>query len=383
MAQSTQASKADGAEREQTNGSKESNGQEEVQPEWWHGAVGNMIFAISWLAAPGMFIAAIVVMAVRLGTVYGSISVLLCLSIVLCKTNVQRAVVCLALAFLSSSSRIALCSTMVITALIALLAVRVDPWPEVLDFFTRRWPAAAYYKKCELRGNLTSIRQEKSVLAFHPHGILCCGYSMNGPWSPHFLEHCGKVTFLIDGNLRYNNPFFKLLLDWYKHPLRDFKDPGKETLKELMVAGGNIVIVAGGFMEATLFRYGHDRVAVKKRKGLVKLCLQHGYWLHPVYTFGESETFYAFQGLTWLRLLLAKYNIPTVLFAGCWWCPMMPFPSAELITYVGEPVQLPHIPEPDAADVDRWHDEYVKALVRLFEENKAAAGKPDAKLEVF
>eukprot|EP00971_Amphidinium_carterae_P151974 3011748-Amphidinium_carterae.1 len=127
------------------------------------------------------FIAAIVVMAVRLGTVYGSISVLLCLSIVLCKTNVQRAVNSLVLNDGHNSLDSIACSQVPLKIGGDLLAIKlqlvappesrhdinlyasifeVDPWPEVLDFFTRRWPAAAYYKKCELRGNLTSIRQE-------------------------------------------------------------------------------------------------------------------------------------------------------------------------------------------------------------------------------
>jgi len=231
--------------------------------------------------------------------------------------------------------------------------------------------------------DIESIKPEKSVLAFHPHGILAVGFTLNGAFNPKFCKHAGAMRLLIDGNLRYKNPFFKLMLEWYARPDRSFDNAERSTITKLMQKGINLVIIPGGFMEATLFCFGKDSVAMKKRKGLIKLCLQNGYHIHPIYTFGESDTFYAFTGLKKLRLWLARYNIPTVMFFGNPWCPFLPRPQSKIMTFVGKPVEIPHIESPSEEDVEKWHGRYLDALTSLFDEKKAEAGRPDATLEVF
>ena len=150
-----------------------------------------------------------------------------------------------------------------------------------------------------------------------------------------------------------------------------------------MSLGRNLAIIPGGFEDATIHCYGRDRTFLKNRKGLVKYALQHGYKLTPVYSFGESETYYTFTALLKQRLLLNQYSIPGVLFFGWWLVPLFPRIQSEILTYIGAPIQLPHIPEPTAAQVDEWHEKYMAALTELFNKHKTEAGRPDAELEIF
>jgi len=53
------------------------------------------------------------------------------------------------------------------------------------------------------------------------------------------------------------------------------------------------------------------------------------------------------------------------------------------MTFVGKPVEIPHIESPSEEDVEKWHGRYLDALTSLFDEKKAEAGRPDATLEVF
>ena len=48
--------------------------------------------------------------------------------------------------------------------------------------------------------------------------------------------------------------------------------------------------------------------SVRKRKGLVKYALQHGYALTPIYSFGENESFVTFSGLLPLRLWFNRFQ---------------------------------------------------------------------------
>mmetsp|Transcript_24909 Transcript_24909/g.40707 ORF Transcript_24909/g.40707 Transcript_24909/m.40707 type:complete len:83 (+) Transcript_24909:1-249(+) len=79
---------------------------------------------------------------------------------------------------------------------------------------------------------------------------------------------------------------------------------------------------------------------------------------------------------------ISEHNIPMVLFFGWPLIPVMPRPSAKILTYVGPAIDLPTIPEPEKGDVDKWHDIYMKALVQLFDSKKSEAGWPDAVLEL-
>ena len=118
------------------------------------------------------------------------------------------------------------------------------------------------------------------------------------------------------------------------------------------------------------------------------MALQHGYAVHPVFTFGEERTFWAFTALRSLRLRLNRLRLPAVLFAGtpalsALALPFLPDPAAPLLTVVGAPLRLPRTEAPTADDVALWHGRYCDALQALFDAHKAEAGCPDAELEML
>jgi len=150
-----------------------------------------------------------------------------------------------------------------------------------------------------------------------------------------------------------------------------------------MSTGVNVGFIPGGFFDAVAFEYCKDVTVLRERKGFIKYCLQYGYRAHPVYTFGECETYHTFAGLKSLRMSIAKKNVPALAFFGWPLMPILPRPEARLMTYVGPGIDMPHIAEPSQAEVDHWHQVYMDQLAKLFNENKAEAGYPDAVLEIL
>mmetsp|Transcript_18204 Transcript_18204/g.42365 ORF Transcript_18204/g.42365 Transcript_18204/m.42365 type:complete len:395 (-) Transcript_18204:122-1306(-) len=243
-----------------------------------------------------------------------------------------------------------------------------------------------YTRRCELQGELDSIEPGRSFFACHPHGMLSLGWICNMLWNSSFHKLACRCYFIIDATLRNKGLLAKMMCDAYEGPHGGLRDTKKTTMLSLMARGESVSAMVGGFQEATLYRRGSDRVVIKKRKGFVKYCLRYGYRLHPVYTFGESDTYDTLvlpKFLERICLMLNDYCIPTVLFMGMKFLPLMPFPEAELVTVVGRPLILPKIEEPTAEEVDLWHSKYVEALVTTFNEHKAKAGKPNATLEVL
>jgi len=55
----------------------------------------------------------------------------------------------------------------------------------------------------------------------------------------------------------------------------------------------------------------------------------------------------------------------------------------QINTVVAEPIALPLIAEPTAADVAKWHGVYMDTLVRIFEAHKGRFGCADRTLELL
>lgn len=138
--------------------------------------------------------------------------------------------------------------------------------------------------------------------------------------------------------------------------------------------------------EATLTSTSHDRVFIKKRTGFIKLCLMHGTAVRPTYVFGERSLFSNIQGMWNLRLALNRYGIPAILVWGHPLLPMVPKDNVKLRVVVGAPLKLPKIENPSKQDVAVWHNKYIAALTKVFEDHKEDAYGPEgkvAKLEVW
>lgn len=256
-----------------------------------------------------------------------------------------------------------------------------SPSPRTNDFLMRCF--AGYFRHAELRGALHTMRQGRSFFAVHPHGILSAGWVANLVWGAHFHRMAGRCFYLIDGTLRNKGLLARLWFDACEGPHGGCRDTSRASIQALMARQESVAVIPGAYQEATHFSHGRDRVVLSQRKGFVKYCLRYGYRLHPVYTFGESQTYWTLGGLTSLRLYLNSFGIPTVIFWGEPWCPCLPWTGSRLLTYVGPPLELPQISEPSDQEVEAWHAKYVQALRKMFDEYKAEAGFPNAVLEVL
>ncbi|GMF56865.1 unnamed protein product [Phytophthora fragariaefolia] len=164
----------------------------------------------------------------------------------------------------------------------------------------------------------------------------------------------------------------------------DFTSAAKPAFRRVLRTGQNVCLMPGGFEEATLYERGKHRVYIRKRFGFIKLALQHGYKVHPVYTFGEEYAYHTFPYLLKLRLKLNEFKVPGVLFFGRPWCFYLPRTDIDLITVVGKPIELPRIKHPTKDDVRKYHELYVNALQQLFDRHKGFyAVDPEATLEIY
>lgn len=171
-----------------------------------------------------------------------------------------------------------------------------------------------------------------------------------------------------------------------------YVDARRAVLEHALRSGRSVYMLPGGEAESLLCERGTDRAVCggEGRKGFVRLALDTGSPLVPVYTFHNTDTYVTAPGLAAgaRRWLARRAQVCLPIFVGRWGTPV-PI-NVRLTVAVGDPVPLPASVPRDgdgcvaAAAVDAYHAAYLTALVALFHAHKAAAGySADRRLEIW
>ena len=215
------------------------------------------------------------------------------------------------------------------------------------------------------------------LFCYHPHGVASFGVVAN------FATEANNIGEILPGidihvqtlGLNFVIPFWRELIIW-----AGMGDASAKTIRKTLNGppGMSALLVVGGAEEALLATPNTNRLTLSKRKGFVKLALERGAPLVPVYAFGENNVYgnYA-DGRPKVQRFLVKmqkklgFAIPLIKGRGWFNYNFGPIPHRrQIITVVGEPVELPKIEKPTKADVEHWHKKYCDALVQLYDENK-------------
>ncbi|XP_028839139.1 diacylglycerol O-acyltransferase 2 [Denticeps clupeoides] len=222
------------------------------------------------------------------------------------------------------------------------------------------------------------------IFGYHPHGIFCFGAFCNfGTEATGFSKKFPGIKpslATLAGNFRM--PFF-----------RDYLMCGgicpvnRNAIDYLLSQNGTgnaVVIVVGGAAESLDCAPGMNSVTLKNRKGFVKLALQKGADLVPVYSFGENEAYQQmiFEEDSWWRLAQKKFQkflgFAPCLFHGCglfstesW--GFVPY-CKPINTVVGEPITVPKMEEPSPDVIDTYHEMYIRSLMNVFDKYKTRFG---------
>ncbi|KAG7484491.1 hypothetical protein MATL_G00049750 [Megalops atlanticus] len=226
------------------------------------------------------------------------------------------------------------------------------------------------------------------VFGFHPHGILVAGA---------FCNFCTLVT----GFCRMYpglTPYLLMLPLWFRAPFfRDYimfaglvpsdKDSASYLLQRR--GGGNVVVIAvGGAPEALDARPGAYTLLLANKKGFVKLAMEHGAALVPVFSFGENEVFDQVDNPrgTWLRWIQERLqramgvSLPLFHARGVFQYSfgLMPY-RKPIHTVVGKPIMVEKNERPTEEELNALHERYMDELCKLFEEHKSKYGVPEDK----
>ncbi|KAJ8266209.1 hypothetical protein GJAV_G00127740 [Gymnothorax javanicus] len=224
--------------------------------------------------------------------------------------------------------------------------------------------------------------EKNYILGSHPHGIMCVG-----AFSCFSSARCGFAQ-AFPGMRSY----LAILAGLFKLPLyRDYLmsagmcPVSRRSLEFLLSHNGTgnmVVIVIGGAEESLASSPGMNTVVMRQRKGFVRLALEFGADLVPVYNFGENELFrqVVFADGSVMRALQTAFKkvmgFAPCLFIGQSW-GLLPY-KVPVTTVVGSPISVPQVSCPSEEMVDHYHGLYMEALTQLFQTHKSSYGLSDS-----
>ena len=216
------------------------------------------------------------------------------------------------------------------------------------------------------------------VFAVHPHGVLAFnraafGFDIDTLWNAAFP---GVDFRVLTATAAFYVPIIRELWLWSY-----CVDASKRTARRVLAARKSILVYPGGEREQILTRRGEHVLYLSKRKGFVKIALEHGAELVPMYAFGDTDLFEHHAFLLGFRKWLVKtLGVAIPLITGS--VGLLPHRRPVRIV-VGAPLPCPCADGcPTQKDVDAAHAAYVAALRALFDAHKASCDHAAAELVI-
>ncbi|KXN66471.1 diacylglycerol acyltransferase [Conidiobolus coronatus NRRL 28638] len=215
------------------------------------------------------------------------------------------------------------------------------------------------------------------IFAYHPHGIVpygmfsamnsnCCGFDELYP---------GIKLNLKVGAVNLGLPLLKEIGLYFGVQLVSKKSIKKTLAKE----GNSVVLNVGGGAEMIFSVPGTAKLIIKNRYGFIKIALETGSDLVPVYAFGENSTYNQSpvdqtSSNFWLKREFYKktnFFLPMISGRGIFPNTKGAFPlNVPIRIVVGKPINVEKVERPTEEQIHEFYDKYCSELEALYNEYK-------------
>jgi 2-acylglycerol O-acyltransferase 2 len=196
-----------------------------------------------------------------------------------------------------------------------------------------------------------------------PHGVFPLGFMLSATIVQQVLTGL-RVEGAI-ASLLFRIPVLAQLCHWFG------SRPATTANIHKLLDQGSAGLMAGGIAEIFLSSREHEKVYLKKRKGFVKIALERGAPLVPIYYFGNTQLL-DFAGGPAMQKLSRSLRMSLLFFYGRWFLPV-PY-QVPITMVIGEPMEVEQVDNPTEEQIDQLHARFVVELQKLFDEYKHKVG---------
>eukprot|EP00760_Papus_ankaliazontas_P033171 PhM_4_TR6217/c0_g1_i1/m.33446 len=229
-------------------------------------------------------------------------------------------------------------------------------WKKIADYFSL---------ECVCDTKLDPKRQY--IVGLHPHGFLPFGTMVNmatNAGGSHDVFN-GVVAHGLAASACFYAPLYRDLL-----LASGVVDAARYNARAVLNRGNSLLLVPGGATEALYAHPGNHTVYLRCRKGFIKLALECGADLVPVYGFGEVEC-YSQLSAKWPFVKSIQKKFQSVFGLSLPIVTNILPRRKKIVNAFGTPIPVVKTPQPTDEQVSALLEKYCKGLEDVF--NKHAA----------
>lgn len=212
------------------------------------------------------------------------------------------------------------------------------------------------------------------VFGYHPHGIIgmgaiCTFATESTGFSKQFP---GIIPHLLTLESNFRIPFYRDIM-----LAMGICSVSKKSCSNILKrgAGQAITIVVGGAAESLSARPGTADLTLRKRLGFIKVAIQHGADLVPVFSFGENDIYNQMPNEKGTAVYKLQKNFQNFfgftlpLFHGRgmlnYNLGLMPY-RRRIVVVVGRPIHVEKCEKPTLEEITHIQTQYIEELMRIW-----------------
>jgi len=237
---------------------------------------------------------------------------------------------------------------------------------------------AIHYFPIQIVKTIDLPPDNKYIFAIHPHGVMPWPIFPIGRGRQWQKEFPGMRVRSLCASVNFQIPITREALLWI-----GAIDASWPVARAALAQGSSLSVFPGGSQELLESTPGTNIIVLNNRKGFVRLAIETGTSLVPVYAFGANDLYLQISSAKEFRKWALKKT--RIAFSWAWgrsYHHLLPM-KRPLYIVIGKPIAVTQNPQPTEEEIDRVHQQYVKELVELFELWKEKLGFGDQELQIL